>query len=141
MKKLNKKGFTLVELLAVIVVLAIIMIIAVPAVIQSMDTAKKNSLVIEARKAINVAMQKVQTDTLTGTELKTCYTLSDLKIDGGGKYYGKVVIDGTDYKVSIWDGSYAISEKKSDELNAETEGEGAGMTAATTKPSGVDTCA
>lgn len=37
----NKKGFTLVELLAVIVVLAIIMIIAIPAVVESMNNAKK----------------------------------------------------------------------------------------------------
>ena len=36
----NKKGFTLVELLAVIVVLAIIMVIAIPAVVDSMIKAK-----------------------------------------------------------------------------------------------------
>ena len=32
MKKLNKKGFTLVELLAVITIMGILMIVAVPAV-------------------------------------------------------------------------------------------------------------
>ena len=42
----NKKGFTLVELLAVIVVLAIIMIIAIPAVVESMNNAKKGSFKI-----------------------------------------------------------------------------------------------
>ena len=36
----NKKGFTLVELLAVIVILAIIMIIAIPAVLQTMESAR-----------------------------------------------------------------------------------------------------
>ena len=36
--KLNKKGFTLVELLAVIVVLAVIMVIAIPTVIDSMNS-------------------------------------------------------------------------------------------------------
>lgn len=39
MKKLNKKGFTLVELLAVIVILAVIMVITIPTVLSSMDKA------------------------------------------------------------------------------------------------------
>ena len=41
MKKLNKKGFTLVELLAVIVVLAIIMVLTVPSVLSSMNSARQ----------------------------------------------------------------------------------------------------
>lgn len=39
MKKLNKKGFTLVELLAVIVILAVIMVITIPTVLSSMSSA------------------------------------------------------------------------------------------------------
>ncbi len=42
MKKTNK-GFTLVELLAVIVILAIIMIIAIPAVLQTMQSARQKT--------------------------------------------------------------------------------------------------
>lgn len=37
----NKKGFTLVELLAVIVVLSLVMIIAIPAIIKNTSSAKK----------------------------------------------------------------------------------------------------
>ena len=44
MKKLNKKGFTLVELLAVIVILAVIMVITIPTVLGSMRSAKDKSL-------------------------------------------------------------------------------------------------
>ena len=135
MKKLNKKGFTLVELLAVIVVLAIIMIIAVPAVLESMDTAKKNTLVIEGRKALNAAMSKYQSDVLMGTvpTLTTdpedatkkvyCYSLSDLGVDGGGKYTGKVTIgeDKTTYKVYIGDTEYAIMGKQSSELDPKVD--------------------
>lgn len=40
MKKLNKKGFTLVELLVVIVILAVIMSIAIPSVTSSIERSK-----------------------------------------------------------------------------------------------------
>lgn len=42
MKKMNTKGFTLVELLAVIVILAIILLIAVPNVMGIIENAKKD---------------------------------------------------------------------------------------------------
>lgn len=45
MKKLNKKGFTLVELLAVIVVLAIIMVIATQQVGKAMNNSRANAFV------------------------------------------------------------------------------------------------
>ncbi len=51
----NKKGFTLVELLAVIVVLAIIILIAMPAVLSSMEKARKNSFAVEANEVIRAA--------------------------------------------------------------------------------------
>ena len=40
----NKKGFTLVELLAVIVILAIILVIAIPQIAKVIDDGKINSL-------------------------------------------------------------------------------------------------
>lgn len=43
MKKLNKKGFTLVELLAVIVILAVVMVITIPTVLGSMGEANKSA--------------------------------------------------------------------------------------------------
>lgn len=42
--KNTRKGFTLVELLAVIVILAIIMIIAIPAVLSTMEQARQKLL-------------------------------------------------------------------------------------------------
>lgn len=41
MKKLNKKGFTLVELLVVIVILVVIMAIAVPSITSSVERSKE----------------------------------------------------------------------------------------------------
>ena len=44
MKKLNRKGFTLVELLAIIVILAVILVVAIPPILDAMDNSKKKSL-------------------------------------------------------------------------------------------------
>lgn len=41
MKKLNKRGFTLVELLVVLVILVVIMAIAIPSVTSSMERSKQ----------------------------------------------------------------------------------------------------
>ena len=49
------KGFTLVELLAVIVVLAIVMLIALQAVLPAMDSARRQTFAIEANGAIDAA--------------------------------------------------------------------------------------
>lgn len=43
MKRLNKKGFTLVELLAVIIILAIVVGITIPAVLTTVDQARKKA--------------------------------------------------------------------------------------------------
>ncbi len=111
MKK-NKKGFTLVELLAVIVVLAIIMIIAIPSVMESMNKARRNAFKIYAQKVLNTAMTKYQADMLTGgTSATSCYKLSDLMKQGTGNYKGSVKIvnnntDTVDFQIYLSDGNY-----------------------------------
>lgn len=85
MKKLNlknKKGFTLVELLAVIVVLAIIILIAMPSVMSAMDKARRNALITEASEITKIAATAFADDSM-GTGLTSkCYSLQALK-DGG----------------------------------------------------------
>ena len=46
---MNKKGFTLVELLGVLIILSIIMLIAVPNVISILDKNKKNFFIADAK--------------------------------------------------------------------------------------------
>lgn len=60
MKK--KNGFTLVELLAVIVVLAIIMVIALPNVLSSMNKGKKESFYLYAKSMESKAIQQFVQD-------------------------------------------------------------------------------
>jgi prepilin-type N-terminal cleavage/methylation domain-containing protein len=55
----ERKGFTLVELLAVIVILAIIMIIAIPSVLSTVETAKQKTFRQFMQKAYNAGVQKL----------------------------------------------------------------------------------
>lgn len=63
MKKIkNNNGFTLVELLAVIVVLAIVMGIAAVAITNTLNSTRKNSYVADAQQYIAGARTLVNTD-------------------------------------------------------------------------------
>ena len=59
---MNKKGFTLVELLAVIAIIGIIGLIAVPNMLGISDNVKKDQILDDAKKAISLAKMKVNTD-------------------------------------------------------------------------------
>ena len=52
----NNKGFTLVELLAVIVILALLMVVGTRAIGGSLSDSKRNALVVESSKLLNNAV-------------------------------------------------------------------------------------
>lgn len=118
----NNAGFTLVELLAVIVVLAIIMIVAIPQVMDSLETAKANSFRVEARKLVSAAQAKMSLDELNATGYTTkafsegtfrCYTATQVA-DTGSKYYGTLFYgpvgsDTAKWYARIGDGEYATN--------------------------------
>ena len=84
MKKMlkNSKGFTLVELLAVIVVLAVIILIAMPAVMSSMDKARKNALLTEVSEITKVAQTAYASDSMGTGITEICYNLDYLVKEG-----------------------------------------------------------
>ena len=55
---MNKKGFTLVELLAVIAILAILVIIALPNVLGMFNQAKKDTFATETKEMVKIAQQQ-----------------------------------------------------------------------------------
>ena len=109
MKKIlkNKKGFTLVELLAVIVVLAIIMVIATQQVGKSINNARANSFVESYQMIVKQANLFISQDdavTCGGTDETTClsyYNLSDdydLSVTTGTSGYDIVLKPSSDTK-------------------------------------------
>ena len=69
---MKKKGFTLVELLAVIAILAILVIIALPNVMSMFNNARKNSFSTEAARIMQVAQQQSISDSIMASGLH-CY--------------------------------------------------------------------
>ena len=59
LKKNNKKGFTLVELIVVLVILAILAALLVPALTGYIDRAKTKSVIAETRQAVIAAQTLV----------------------------------------------------------------------------------
>jgi len=57
---MNKRGFTLVELLGVITILSIIMLIAIPNITSVLDKNKKESYIADAKKLITQAEYEIR---------------------------------------------------------------------------------
>ena len=98
MKKINKKGFTLVELLAVLIILIIIVFIAISKVTESSQKAKDNTLITNVGVYIKAVNDFLDLNTLnTYEDLNATYPVSYLetlgvKLSGTKPSGGYVVI-------------------------------------------------
>ena len=107
---MKNKGFTLVELLAVIAILAILVIIAIPNVLKMFNDSKKNAFMVQARKTANVAQEHTIfsndktfdcNSLLTGQKFKDCTATVDknnqVSVDvlGSGTYENFLMVDVT----------------------------------------------
>ena len=130
--KNTRKGFTLVELLAVIVILAIIMIIAIPSVLGTMTTARQKSFCEYVTKVYMAAQNKyMAAQTLGSSDLGNSYTTTigsetayvyditqDLGLENVGDYKGYVAVlkpnagsrPKPEFHVALHDSNYILKD-------------------------------
>lgn len=120
---MNKKGFTLVELLAVLVILGVIMMIAIPTMMSTLDNNKKKTYVSDAKRFATLAELQFKK---SNEDVKTCTMsiTSCMDNDDYGyvkSYYLKDVNDGT-ITNDPDGGSYNIDRSHIDILKVNTNG-------------------
>ena len=128
---MKKKGFTLVELLAVIAILAILVIIALPNVMGMFNTAKKNSFSTEVKEMMKVAEQQwissgamnATTESLAFGRGVTCNNLTLKPLDLSGRtninYFFVLNKAGKITHLYASDGTYVIYKTDTNGINAE----------------------
>jgi len=104
MKRLNKKGFTLVELLAVIIILAVVVGITIPTVLSVTDTAKKSSFdtaVTAIKSYIQSQVDMSQLSPEFRDESKTPYVDDIAKASASTDDLSSKVLTNTGYTANI----------------------------------------
>ncbi len=142
----NKKGFTLVELLAVIAILAILVLIALPNILNLYRNARENTFVEEVQNIIRTAQQKYIEDSMNSKNV-TCYDskTNSLDIDAKSslKYKVELSTEGKIISIQVMDNNYQIiktnasdikrddigNSKSNKTIKLETRQEGVGLTA------------
>ena len=123
----DKKGFTLVELLAVIAILAILVIIALPNVINMYNRAQKETFLTEAKKVYTEAEKKYISSSINGNVVKVINSEDSSKLDMTGEKLKYCIVLNNNGKVSKmqvsngkWvaslDGSKSVDELTIDDL-------------------------
>lgn len=113
MKKLRKndKGFTLVELIVVLVILALLAAILVPALLGYIDKAKKEKN-YQAAQEVHTAVQALATESYGKGDAKPTMSLDDIKNLAGIDDLSKVVVvfksSSTDTKVNFQVSSMSV---------------------------------
>ena len=120
----KKNGFTLVELLAVIVIMGLILVIVVPKITQTIQNSKKKTLELTAKNIAKSAEEKyIENDILGLEEEISCESILEISnndyslcilsfsedgdasvsIKGKGRYKGLYVCDGTKVEAEATD--------------------------------------
>ena len=99
---MNKKGFTLVELLAVILLVTIVGGLAVPNIMSSINNSKKNTFLLDAKRMVSKAEFFISSNRNDRTQAQSggkLYTFSELnekaeflKDSDGGKYESETFV-------------------------------------------------
>lgn len=135
MKKLNKNGFTLVELLAVIVILAVVILVAVNNVIPQMNKAKAGAFKTEALSFLDGAEQYYTSQQMTGKDFNETNKAGE-KLEGVtikylvdnkyvksadiDKYEGCIKYDEVNgkFQIQLWSNSYITAKGNGNYVDA-----------------------
>ena len=110
---MKNKGFTLVELLAVIAILALLVIIALPNVLKMFNQAKKDTFLTEAKTIYKEISKKYISETMRGNKISIISNDNNkLELESNDlKYKVKLKNDGSIKKFEVSNGNYCISGK------------------------------
>ena len=151
MKELNKKGFTLVELLAVIVILALLIVVATRAIGSIQKNSKMSLLESESKKILTQSREDLDLYKLTNdTTAKFTYDTvspyiiherpsSTYKLEDG-EYVIFIRLDKHEIKeacISDKDGNYIVGPIKSDYSFDTSKKDGSGCVCSTAKYDGL----
>jgi len=109
---MNKKGFTLVELLAVIAILAILVIIAMPNVMGMFNQAKSSSFQTEVQSIMDAASTKFMTEALTAQGESLIFKTGGKELDLSGgekKYFIQMSRDGEIVEMMVMDKNFCYA--------------------------------
>ena len=111
---MNKKGFTLVELLAVIAILVILVIIALPNVLKMYNNSKKNAFMTEAQTLAKEVSSKYISESMKGNKV-TVISNKQNPVDMTGReleYSFELDSQGKIKNMIVSNGTYCISTNK-----------------------------
>ena len=123
---MKNKGFTLVELLAVIAILAILIIIALPNILEMFNKAKEDTFITEARSVMRAAQQEFITNggqdlVYSNSSGSSCDEAIDMKMSGTSELRYLVVFNtnGDVTFLAVWDNDYGFQIDDIDGINIE----------------------
>ena len=110
---MKHKGFTLVELLAVIAILALLVIIALPNVLKMFNQAKKDTFLTESKNIYKEISKKYISETMRGNKINNISnTNNKLDLESNNlKYNVKLNNDGSIKEFEVSNGTYCLSGK------------------------------
>lgn len=145
---MKKKGFTLVELLAVIAILAILVVIAMPNVLGMFNSAKSNTFVTEVQTMMDTAKTQFTSDQLSSPGPITYSSTGTTKLDMDGKqkeYRIAMDVQGNITEVTVMDASFCYTKTSDnvaktdvvkDDVKLKTDSDTLGTDAASAKCNG-----
>jgi len=116
---MNKKGFTLVELLAVMIILSVILLIAVPNILNIIEDSRLKSFRIKVETVFNSIRNEQSINNEISGNISDLKTLNAKEITGTWKIEDEIIyicdVENDNYKVVV-DSDNCISEEEEFEI-------------------------